>query len=126
MPSTRPDPYVAGFDTLIDSKDMVVVGQREVSPGTVTASWRRSLWREGSLTYGECDKFGEPVRSFLGNAPAESLTFSCAAHDVEVELVLAVHGTTGWALMCTVPRGGEVKVEDACDERLQSFRFTSQ
>jgi hypothetical protein len=124
-PSTRPDPYVAGFDTFIDASDMVVIGQREVGGGTGLDAWQRSLRREGSLRYDECGTLGEPAPSSLGNAPAESRTFSCAAHGVEAELVFAVHGTTGWVLMCTVPLGGELPVQDACEKRIESFRFSS-
>jgi hypothetical protein len=124
---TRPDPYQSGFDTLTTtaSVSFIAVGSRPVAAGTTTQAWRQQLNAEGVLGYSDCGPASAWETDLLAHEPALRLPLPCEPAGVDAELLLTVHMTSGWAVICGVPHGATPGPKETCSQWLSTFRFSS-
>lgn len=66
---------------------------------------------------------GKATVAKLGDESAVEVFFPCPAHQVNAQLILAVHARTGWAVLCAADDTSTVSLTAVRGPVLGSFRY---
>lgn len=122
----RPDPGVTGFDLLRapDDSAFLAIGLRRIPNSLSLVTWTSQLTREGALNYSECGPAVKWSPETLGGQLAWRRPLPCPAHGIDAELLLTVHRSRGWAVMCGLQQATSSAVHSTCGRLLSTLRFT--
>ena len=125
LPGAHPDHYMSGFTTFVppDNAGFLAVGSRPVEAGTTVDTWQRRLEGAKELAYPYCDPAQQVQPITLGSEPAARLWYACIVDGAPTagDMLLTVHGTRGWAVICATPMTDQSTAQKTCQTRLQGF-----
>jgi hypothetical protein len=121
----RPDHYVAGFTTFTapDAAGFIAIGSRPIPAHTTLARWQRQVRSAKELDYPECDHVQKAAAATLGGSPASRRWYACSSVQATADVLLTVHGSHGWAVICAVPPRDKSGTHRVCESRLHGFHF---